>query len=233
MPNLLVMSDLHCDFERFSPEAIGAEPGSFDGLIIAGDITNRGDNCLTSEWYKAYGFFEAWRDFLGPRPPIYFIGGNHDFGITEFAGHVSHLATFIQDKGVITTPWHKNFLDFDDNPVPITIAGFNLSPCYTLPLLEKRWTNMTANEAFEIDYWASAPYADIVVSHCPAFGIMDFANGLNLGSKPLLAYLKKNCPDLFVCGHIHEDIGFKPQLSSPLKGTHYVNTATTTMMVYL
>jgi 3',5'-cyclic AMP phosphodiesterase CpdA len=97
MTQLLLMSDLHCQWKAFSPDALA--PGYIDGVIIAGDITNYGQN----QWYEAYGFFEEWRDFLGDKP-LYWVGGNHDFGAKEFAAKTQHLATFVQDR-LVQTPW--------------------------------------------------------------------------------------------------------------------------------
>jgi Icc-related predicted phosphoesterase len=196
MINLTLMSDIHCRWEAFSPPP--EDTPRPDAVLIAGDITNRGDNCSHSEWYKAYGWFEAWREYLGPSVPIYWIGGNHDFGAEQFAQHSAHLATFIQGR-CTATPWGE------------IIMGLNMSPCYDLPLLAQRWTAMTASEAEEKAYYVDRPAVDIILSHAPMYQHLDeVPPGINLGSKELSSLVKRTEPKLLIHGHVHEQASEKP-----------------------
>jgi Icc-related predicted phosphoesterase len=229
MTQLLLMSDIHCQWKAFSPETLA--PGYIDGVIIAGDITNYGQN----QWYEAYGFFEEWRQYLNnlagteatDTMPIMWIGGNHDFGAKEFATKTQHLATFVQDQ-LVQTPWDGR-----------TIRGFNLSTCFDLPLLANRWERMTADpvqdECYFMNSWKDEPLGDIIVSHCPPHGYLDLApRGQNIGSPGLTKLLETHTgPELVVCGHVHESIGFIPRDVGPFPGTRVYNVATTHTVITL
>lgn len=50
--------------------------------------------------------------------------------------------------------------------------------------------------------------SDIVLSHCPPFGLVDLDNNsVNVGIKSLREYIDRNEPKYFFCGHIHEATG--------------------------
>jgi Icc-related predicted phosphoesterase len=219
MANILCLSDIHCQWQYFKPDASWAQ---YDAIIIAGDITNRGDNCSRSEWYAAYGWFEAIKNALNPAAPLYFIGGNHDFGVRQFASHVSSLATWLEPGKLLKTPWGD------------TITGANLSPCHGMPSLESRWAYMTADVLKEKYYWNAIPPADILVTHCPPEGVLDDVGYVRIGSQPCGSYITEYKPKLVICGHVHEEAGgFKIASSKPFKGTSIYNVATITKVIKL
>lgn len=63
---------------------------------------------------------------------------------------------------------------------------------------------------------------DIIVSHMPVYGILDFENEMNLGSGALLDFFNSlsKKPKLWVHGHIHEGYG-----QTNVDGTQFVNAA--------
>jgi Icc-related predicted phosphoesterase len=206
--SVLIMSDIHCNWRGFSPEEIN--PGPLDGIIIAGDISNYGGD----GFYSMYGWLAEWRKYLGDHPPIYYIGGNHDIGLKEFSSHFKDLATYIERTPVVT-PWGGR-----------TIVGANMSPCYDVPQLAKRWTNMTSDPAKENNYFYTLPPADIVVSHCPPANCLDLSHSKHLGSMALTRYIGAWVPEVVIAGHIHECGGqSKSAISKPFQGTTVYNTA--------
>ncbi len=48
---------------------------------------------------------------------------------------------------------------------------------------------------------------DVLITHCPPFGILDFDNGTNYGSKELLQRVSEVQPKLHLFGHIHNRYG--------------------------
>lgn len=48
---------------------------------------------------------------------------------------------------------------------------------------------------------------DILITHSPAFGILDLDNGINYGSEELLKAVSKINPQIHLFGHIHSHMG--------------------------
>lgn len=61
---------------------------------------------------------------------------------------------------------------------------------------------------------------DILVTHEPAYGILDFDNGVNYGNEELLVRINEIRPHLHLFGHIHERHGM-----TTMNGTTYSNGA--------
>ena len=63
------------------------------------------------------------------------------------------------------------------------------------------------------------PETNLLITHGPAFGIMDAViNGNHVGDKDLLRRIEDVKPAVHVCGHIHESYG-RVKLGS----TRYIN----------
>lgn len=50
---------------------------------------------------------------------------------------------------------------------------------------------------------------DVLITHCPPYGILDFDDGINYGSTELLARVEEIKPRLHLFGHIHKQHGVK------------------------
>ncbi len=48
---------------------------------------------------------------------------------------------------------------------------------------------------------------DILVTHTPPKGIVDYTNGLNIGSEAIRDFIIEKKPKLNLCGHVHENGG--------------------------
>jgi len=210
---LLLISDVHGNFRAFGPEnyiGLGIEL-----CLVAGDLTNIGKRRM-NECEQA----RSWLAELGQLFPVLFIFGNHDIGLSEVDFENICNVQCIEDKVVEVNG--------------IRVAGVSMSPCYDMPSLADNWVRMTADPAMEVLAYVGLPQADIVVSHCPPFGIRDKTapirnpdgtwEGRHIGSLSLAEYAVLYHPKLIVCGHVHEAHG-KEWLSYEGGSTLVVNTA--------
>ena len=59
------------------------------------------------------------------------------------------------------------------------------------------------------NYAAIPADTDVLITHCPPYGILDFDDGINYGSTELLARVEEIKPRLHLFGHIHKQHGVK------------------------
>ena len=57
------------------------------------------------------------------------------------------------------------------------------------------------------NYAAIPADADVLITHCPPYGVLDFGDGINYGSTELLAKVEEIKPHLHLFGHIHKQHG--------------------------
>ena len=50
---------------------------------------------------------------------------------------------------------------------------------------------------------------EVLITHCPPYGILDFDDGINYGSKELLMRVEEIKPRLHLFGHIHKQHGVR------------------------
>lgn len=200
---LLALSDIHGQFDLFSPVSLPEA----ETVLVGGDITNLGTR-RPSEVALA----ERWVQQMAERyPQVLYVLGNHDLGLPNAYFEREGLAVHnIAGKVVVHGGWR--------------IVGADLSPCFNLPEMATYWERMTADPGVDATYFDALPAADIVVSHCPPFGIRDEfrqpGSGDHLGSPGLRRYIERVEPQLVVCGHIHEGTG-----EAMLGGTRIINVA--------
>lgn len=185
--NILTISDTHTlqlNWMRDFPI-----PKDIDMVIHAGDITNVGR-------YYEYEDFLIWFDGLPAKHKI-FIAGNHDFGLEN------------SKRGDLL----KLFDSFDvhyleDSSVEIEgikIWGSPVSPPFF------NWAFMRDSVNIQ-KHWEMIPDdVDILVTHTPARGILDFAiyGNEHTGCPFLLEKIKDIKPKYHIFGHIHEGYGME------------------------
>ena len=59
------------------------------------------------------------------------------------------------------------------------------------------------------NYAAIPADTDVLISHCPPYGVLDFDDGINYGSIELLTRVKEIKPRLHLFGHIHKRHGVR------------------------
>jgi len=200
---LLTISDIHGHFNNFPPQSLPEA----DVVLICGDFTNEGVY-LPPEVNKA----QQWIQHMAARyPQVLYILGNHDLAMQndcfeqegQAIQNIAHKVTMLEGRRFV---------------------GADLSPCFDLPNLAEEWERMTADATVDAAYFDTLPPADIVVSHCPPFGLLDEfrhpGSGWHLGSPGLRRYIEKVQPLLVVFGHIHEGSG-----ETRIGNTQVVNVA--------
>lgn len=196
---LLIMSDIHGQFCDFAPSSLPEA----DAVLISGDITNLGMRRMAE-----VALAEQWMTELAARySHVLYVLGNHDLSLTN--AYFERVGPTVQNivQRTVTVEAHS-----ETNGRLYHFVGADLSPCFDLPDLARTWERMTADVDMDAAYFDALPTTtDVVVSHCPPFGLLDeFRNpgiGHHLGSPGLRRYIEKNQPRLVVCGHIHEGSG--------------------------
>jgi Icc-related predicted phosphoesterase len=200
---ILCIADIHAHFADFDPAAMP----HVDLCAIAGDITEHGRS-LRRRHDRELGEAREWLGALGARYPTFVIPGNHDTRITndDFEGipGVTPIMARRSECG------------------GLTLYGVNLSPCYGIPRWARLYDYMTIDYAEE-DAAYDFEFVDIVVSHCPPYGVLDCMRdnkNVHIGSEALLRYINRNHPALVVCGHVHFDTG-----DAMVGSTHVINVS--------
>ena len=170
-----------------------------DVLIHAGDITMRGklsELCDFNNW-------------LGEQPHKHkiIIAGNHDWCFErqkEASIKLITNAVYLEDKFIeieghkfYGSPWQPWFLDW----------AFNLQRGEEI---QKKW-DLISNDV------------DVLITHGPAFGILDKVARANVGCENLLSKIEEIKPKVHVCGHIHEGYG-----EVIIEGVKFINASINT-----
>lgn len=171
---------------------------SGDILVVAGDFTGNGSS-------QDIRFFSLWLK-KQPFQHKVVIAGNHDT-LFEYDPYSARAmlknCTYLEDSGVTIkgvhfygTPWQPEFMHW----------AFNLPRGKQL---QAKW-DMIPDDT------------DVLITHCPPFGILDFANYSNahVGDEDLLARVEKIKSKVHIFGHIHEGYGQVEQ-----EGTTFINAS--------
>mgnify|MGYP006268769609 CR=1 FL=1 len=156
-----------------------------DMIIHAGDVSNVGK---PNEIYD----FLNWFSTLPYKHKI-FIAGNHDFAFEindDIAPEYKELGvTYLMDNMVeidgikiYGSPWQPRFYDW----------AFNVDRG---PAIAEKWAKIPTD-------------LDILITHGPAFGILDDTiQGLRVGCEDLYNKIMEVKPKYHICGHIHYAYG--------------------------
>ena len=191
MPRIVCLSDTHNCNEKVSVP-------EGDILIHAGDATLQGtmeEIVLFNEWFANL-----------PHKYKIFVAGNHDWLfqtnpklaqslLDDRIIYLQDSSTEIENLKLYGAPWQPWFFDW----------AFNLSRGE--PLAEK---------------WKMIPdETDLLITHCPPFGILDFPpDGFSAGCERLRVRVEEIKPKLHVFGHIHFSYGISEQF-----GVKFVNAS--------
>jgi len=198
---IVTISDTHGKHNDVTPDLPEG-----DIIIHAGDCTNHGKD------YELLNFLD-WFGGLPYKHKI-FIAGNHDFCFEPTLSAIPpiypDIAQEYKDKGIIYlmdqmveveglkiygSPWQPRFYDW----------AFNV------------------NRGEEIaKKWAGIPEGlDILVTHGPAFGILDSTiGGMRVGCEELYKKVFEVKPKYHICGHIHFGYGMRI-----LDGVTFINAS--------
>lgn len=187
MKKIVFISDTHNKHKHLTSKGMGNILGSGDYLIHAGDCTSMGSkNEITQflEWFSNTDFKHK-----------IFIAGNHDFGFEQ----LTDIPQVYKDYGVIYL--------FDND---VTIDGIKFYGSPWQPEFHNWAFNLPRGEELG-QKWEQIPNdVDILITHGPAYGILDYAPiGGHVGCEELYRKIVEVKPKIHVCGHIHEGYGQK------------------------
>lgn len=196
------ISDLHGEY----PVLEGG-----DILILAGDLT--GNNTI-----RAWKYFFDWTKEQAYKEKIY-IAGNHDSMALHFCTNTDLLEvglddciepglTYLCDSGIAIDYWEDLSPPFRAS----VVRKLNIWGCpWSLSFkgLNPKCAHFTGSEEdLKKKYDLIPDDTDILISHCPPWGILDENfHGYHCGSKELKNAIDRVKPRLVVFGHIHEQGG--------------------------
>jgi len=174
-------------------------PGG-DLIILAGDLMNSGYN------EKDLINFCKWYDSLENYGRKVFIAGNHDRLFQNKPEDCEEILSYYPEINYL----QDNLLstDFEDKDVKVHIYGSPWQPWFY------DWAfNLPRNGMGLASKWAAIPtHTDILVTHGPAYGILDTVAGRqhdHLGCELLTEHINTVArPKIHVCGHIHTGYGY-------------------------
>lgn len=195
---LTFISDTHNRHKILTSNAYNNILGSGDVLVHCGDITSVGKSHEIKnflDWFSNTDFTHK-----------IFIAGNHDWGFElnddialEYKEKGVHYLfdseVVIDDVKFYGSPWQPEFYDW----------------AFNLPRGEKL-----------AEKWAKIPMdTDILITHGPAFGMLDHTiTNQQVGCQDLFYKVMEVQPKIHACGHIHWAYGQKS-----FNGVEFINAS--------
>lgn len=238
MIRILALSDVHCDWGRFPVDQM---PDA-DLCVVAGDLTDWGARRNLHELERSKDFLHR---LMQRYRFVFWIPGNHEVDVspTFYNAHAGKgLSGVIHSLYYCPTYLLESMLRRQspeieaDGEKGLSLIGVSCSPCYDAPQLAETWDYMTADPAQEKAAYEAIEYAnirDVIVSHCPPYGVLDSAGYVlgrgeaHVGSRELLGLIDRQQPRLVICGHVHEQGGKEMQFGPTL----VVNVARTFRLI--
>jgi len=200
---ITLISDTHNKHNQITSSLPGG-----DLLIHAGDISSMGYKHEIQQFCKWFNSLDNYDNKI-------FIAGNHDFGFQDKSN---------ESKEIIDSYKWINYLQ--DEEMGLQIGDGPMVKIYGSPWQPEfhNWAFNLPRNGWELEQkWNDIPEdTDILITHGPAFGILDTIAGQyeNLGCQLLTNRIKKIKPKIHVCGHIHSGRGYVFD-----GDTHFINAS--------
>jgi len=196
---IVFISDTHNKHKHLTSKGMGNILGSGDILVHAGDCTSMGQKHEINEFLEWFSNTEFEHKI--------FIAGNHDFGFEQ----QTDIDQEFKDLGV-------TYL-FDND---ITIDGIKFYGSPWQPEFHNWAFNLPRGEELAAKWEKIPDDVDILITHGPAYGILDYAPiGGHVGCEELYRKIAEVKPKIHVCGHIHDSYGQKT-----MGGIEFLNAST-------
>lgn len=218
MKKITFISDTHNYHKLLTNDLPGG-----DILIHTGDISSMG-------YLHEVNSFCKWFNELDNYKYKIFIAGNHDWffhdnwkAFTEFGAN-RHKSAPRQtaDKINELLDSYKNIIYLQDSSV--IIDGLKIWGSPWQPWFHDWAFNLPRNgEELKAKCDAIPSDTDILLTHGPAFGILDdveYNRGVHLGCEILIEKIKQIKPKIHCCGHIHSGNGYQFD-----GDTHFINAS--------
>lgn len=220
---IATISDVHGCYDLFPAKRAPAA----DLFVFAGDLTNFGFGSPEAEEMRITRDGLVWLESLGRRAPVLAIPGNHDIAfsgkeigsIPNVTWLIGHVLTFDAGAG--------------SGSESLTFTGVTMCNGYGWPELAEIWDFSTNDPDVERRAYLELPQVDVLVSHCPPYGVLDSivdsrTGGRSaIGARPLNVYIAKRRPRLVICGHAHDSVGSQRIDHAGGGATLVVNTSLT------
>ncbi|HWP82470.1 MAG TPA: metallophosphoesterase [Bacteroidota bacterium] len=179
---LLAFTDIHGSYEK--TESIIRHEASFDGIIIAGDLTTIGS---AAEAEQALHRFQSFGK------PLFVVSGNMD--PPELDEVFDRMGLLVSGKGAMLGD--VGIFGVSGSPVTPMKTPYEISEEEIRKRAEKGWREV------------ENALVKIFVPHAPPHGttVDKIFIGKHVGSVALREFVEKYQPDVLVCGHIHEARG--------------------------
>ena len=162
-------------------------------LPLADIVVHSGDFTMNGSEQEALDFMNWFCDL--PHPQKIFICGNHDDCL----------------YGATIDGLDNNVHYLCNSGVEIEGLKFYGIPMFMGDCITDRQSRHYANIPED---------TDILITHTPSFGILDYDDSINYGSEELLGHITAVQPRLHLFGHIHSQYGI-----TSLNGTTFANGA--------
>lgn len=202
----LVLSDTH-NFERDANKKcpLSQKMPEVDVVLHCGDLTQVGGLSAYKKALKIFEQFDAELKLV--------VAGNHDISLDGeyWRDHLEEDDDPEEHKQaveIMTGPLAKKA-----NVTYLTegLHKFMLQNGTSFSIYVSPYTPEYGDWAFgyekDADRWDIPKNVDIVMTHGPPHGILDFGHGQNLGCESLLNAVARSRPLLHCFGHIHEGYG--------------------------
>lgn len=166
---------------------------ALDNLPDADVVVHSGDFCMVGTEAEAIDFMNWFCDL--PYAHKIFICGNHDDCL--YGAEINGL--------------DPNVHYLCNSGVKINGVKFYGVPMFMEDCVSDRQSRNIANIPAD---------TDVLITHCPPYGILDFDDNINYGSEELLAKVAEISPQLHIFGHIHANNGIQQ-----INNTTFVNSA--------
>lgn len=164
-----------------------------DVFIHAGDLMVDG---YPSEWESRV----EWLASL-PHAVKIFVAGNHDFHLQVYPGPALQN---LRSAGVLVVgrPAFKEVVELPNGMKLMGLPGVS-------KMCNWAFNRPELDMLKHVDDLVGAGKVDIVVSHSPVRGILDFSHRdqMSVGIGTYRSILTKCKPSIWICGHIHEGYG--------------------------
>ncbi|KAM0715758.1 hypothetical protein Q7P37_008272 [Cladosporium fusiforme] len=184
---LLIISDTHGEALLHKPS------GKFDVAIHCGDMT---EESKLEEFKSAVDML---REIDAPLKLV--IAGNHDISL---------------DTPVLKRMLCDNTTNEDANLVKETYGDFGGARGLFSPPQPKKQASISADASWAYQYlpsedhtWEIEPRTDVVITHSPPQGVLDYTSRIRAGSASLFAAVARSQSRLHCFGHIHSAWGAK------------------------
>lgn len=206
-----------------------------DEMPDADILIHSGDATIKSKMEELIRFAKWLTDVCAKYPHVIYVPGNHDYSFNGIPKDEADHANALRKDWLKINVYKTNLHIVTHGMIELCNLKIFCSS-YTKRVGLGRWYYYI-DGAEALALWETVPACDVLVTHGPAYGIMDevaldrvSGRDIHQGCCGIRSYLESYPPKLHLFGHIHETYGCKPGytikgFNSPLAQTYFVNSS--------